>query len=184
MGATSIVVDAGLALRLGTPLPGGLIASPLRLRRRRPWHRDEHCDALLALICDLPMPRLLLCWPQGDLDLARVGRAVGCDVVTLPQDGPAAEWVAQIAAALVQLTPPTLLRVMEVLAVGPRVAGELPTRAGGRDGRLQVPALRPVTLARWASRTWVPCHWCSRGGAPGHRCRSCASPIAAGPVAA
>lgn len=184
MGTATIVVDRAVAARLGDGLPGGLLASPGRPRRLRARRGDGHCDALIGLMCDLPAPRMVLAWPPGDPDLARVGRALGADVLTLPADAAAAEWVAHVAGALAQVAAPALLRVMEVLAAGPGVAGELPTRAWGRDARLQVPALRPATLARWASRTWAPCHWCPRGGAPGHRCRRCASAIHLAQVAA
>lgn len=115
---------------------------------------------------------------EDDGELRRAARALGRDVLRLPPDRTSAAWVVSVGAALVRADRPALVRVLQVLCNGPAAAPG-PHRAWN-DG--VVPALRPATLARWATRSWSQCGWCRGGGLPGSLCCVCGSLICDGVV--
>lgn len=185
MGAL-VLVEAAVAGHIGSDLPPALRAVPAPAPRRW-WRRgDSRCTAIAAatdlLLDDPTRERVVLAGPCSDSELVATARALGFPIVALACDGAEAAWVAALAAQLAEVGGEPFLRALEVLAVGPGVACDVPRRPWGPDG-VAVPALRPVTLARWATRAWTPCSWCARGGAPGHHCARCGAHVGAAPKA-
>jgi len=179
--ATTIVVDQHLADILGAREIRGLRVAPRR--RRGPFTRGPgaitRADAAEAL-ASVEGPVVVLA-RAGRVDpdaaaLPDVMRAIGGPVITLPDDEDAAAWSVGLAAALLEADHGALVRALEVLCCGPRVVTDASTRLWG-PREIPVPALRPVTLARWASCTWSPCGWCVRGGAPDWPCRRCGGTV-------
>lgn len=176
-----VIVEEGL--RTGTGAPSGLHTIP---RRRRPWWRrgtswapldpSEVTDALSRV----PAPAVVLARSAaadpGAACLGPLARLLGHRVVQLPSDPGEAAWSASIAASLLVLPDEAFLRVVDVLCCGPATSPPAPRCLWG--GGISVPALRPETLARWASCAWRRCGWCRRGGLPGRACRTCGTAIA------
>ncbi len=179
--ATTVVVDEHLAGILGTRAVAGLRAVPRGRRRlgvRGPGAIDRAAAVEALAAVDGPvvvLARTARADPQAAA-LPEVVRAMGAAVITLPDDEDAAAWSIGMAAALAGAEHDAVVRALEVLCCGPDVVTDAPTRPWGRR-EIPVPALRPVTLARWATCAWTPCTWCARGGAPGWACRRCGGAV-------
>lgn len=111
---------------------------------------------------------------HGDLGLCRAARALTYDVLRLPDDPTAAAWVVSVGAALVRADRAALVRVLEVLCSG---SDATPGPHRHWNGGV-VSALRPATIARWATRNWSPCSWCRGGGLANAPCSACGALIA------
>jgi hypothetical protein len=157
-------------------------------RDETPWWRGRRAgrwrpldpERVFETLCTLPRTGLVLVRPAaadpGAMLLAAAGAVLGLDVITLPGDLDEAIWCVGVALALGIDEPETFGRVLDVVCCGPVGAPAFPRQLWGPAG-ISVPALRPATLARWASCAWRPCSWCQAGGLPGHRCRRCGAPV-------
>ncbi len=178
------MIDATIARHLGR-MPKGVFVVPRdtlrwwRVRRAGQW-RPLDPERVIDLLCDLPRPGLVLARPAsadpGAACLATTAAVAGHDVIALPAALDEAVWSVGVTLGLVACAGETLGRVLDVICCGPASAPTLPHQEWGPTG-LSVPALRPVTLARWAYCAWHPCSWCDAGGLPGHRCRRCGAPV-------
>lgn len=181
--ASTIVIPAHLAVRLPrrSRRHVAVIGEPSRRRRRA---ASSHEDTVIDLFGAGDDPVIAL-MPRHDENAAmlrarRVIVAADGVRITVTDDYESALWCVAIAVELARADHRAVVRALEVLCNGPQVVGEAPRRSWGPMG-LEVPALRPVTLARWASGAWVPCTWCDRGGAAGYPCLRCGAPIARRP---
>jgi len=138
------------------------------LRTPRTGRSRGSMDVFVEAIAQVGASAVVL---AGDADgaLRRAARAMNCEVLRLPSDHAAAAWVVSIGAALVRADRAALLRVLHVLCNGPDAT---PGPRRQWNDRV-VPALRPTTLARWATRNWSQCGWCRGGGLPGFPCCGC-----------
>ncbi len=175
--ASTIVVDAEYA----PPAAHGAIGSvmPIGDRRSARRRRESHDDLVTRLV-DAGRPLIALVRSgedtADDIVTRRVIDAAGVVRISLPADAAAARWCVAVAAEISPADHHAVVRALEVLCNGPDVVGRAPRRPWGSEG-IPVPALRPVTLARWASCAWVPCSWCARGGAAGYACLRCGAPV-------
>lgn len=177
---TTLIVDRHIVDVLGPRAPQGIWPVP---RRRRTLGRGAGTitrEAAANALTATEGPMVVLArGARVDPDAAALGdamAALGGPVITLPDELDAAAWSVGLAAALSGAEPGAVVRALEVLCCGPAVMPDAPLRPWG-PRELPVPALRPVTLARWATRTWSPCAWCARGGAPGWPCRRCGAGV-------
>ncbi len=178
--ASTIVVDAALAAEVGH----GALCNVVRVdegARSNRWRRRRLAvDDMVETLDRAPHPVIALLRDaedgSDDVAMRRAIDALGAVRIMLPGDLASARWCVAIAADIAPAEHQAVVRALEVLCNGPGVVGGAPRRAWGAQG-VQVPALRPVTLARWASCAWTPCSWCARGGADAHPCRRCGAPI-------
>ncbi len=187
--STTFIVEASIAERLGTATTA-LRVVPRRRRsrwgvRRGQWQELSSADALDTLV-DAPDTPIVLSRPAhadpGAAKLRLLAHVVNVDVLYLPEDVDDAAWSVAIATRLADADRHHLLRALGVVCCGPSAFYGVPTRPWGAAERL-VPAVRPVTLARWASCAWEPCAWCTGGGPDGDQCRRCGMMIQAVPIA-
>lgn len=178
----TIVARAELATEVGRSASRNLVTlGGIRgSRRRHRRHGRTSADDVVAVVGEASQSAIVLIQPpEGDEDdatMQRVVDAVGAVRITLPDDLSSARWCVAIAAEIAPADHHAVVRALEVLCNGPDVVTGVPRRSWGPHD-VGVPALRPVTLARWASCAWVPCSWCARGGADAHPCRRCGAPI-------
>ncbi len=186
--STTFIVEASIAERLGTATTA-LRVVPRRRRsrwglRRGQWQELSPADALDTMV-DAPATPIVLSRSAhadpGAAKLRSLAHLVNVDVLYLPDDVDDAAWSVAIATRLADADRPHLLRALGVVCCGPRAFVGVPTRPWGAAERL-VPAVRPVTLARWASCAWESCAWCTGGGAPGDQCRRCGMMILAATI--
>ncbi len=151
-----------------------------RTAGRRGRARSSALDDLASALADATHPVIVLLPPteghREDIRIRCLVDAARAVRIALPEDPAAAEWCVAVARELSPADHHAVVRALEVLCNGPDVVERAPRRSWGPHG-IGVPALRPVTLARWASCAWVPCSWCARGGAVGHPCLRCGAPI-------
>jgi hypothetical protein len=176
----TLVIGQATAERIGqSPRAAVTVAGPRSrrfhpVRGRRP---DGHLDAYVESLARSGSSAVVLAG-DDEGELRRAARALGRDVLRLPAEHTSAAWVVSVGAALARAERAPLLRVLQVLCNGPAAAPG-PHRQWN-DGA--VPALRPATLARWATRSWAQCGWCRGGGLPGSACCVCGSLICGGGV--
>jgi hypothetical protein len=186
----TFVVEQSVAELLGPPHPALRVAARRRTSRwsLRPggWRALDPAAALDAIV-DAPAPLIVLARTVvadgGSGCLRSLARVLEVDVMDLPDDIEDAAWSVAIATRLADAEPEHVARALGVVCCGPSAFAGLPTRLWGPHDR-PVPALRPVTLARWSSCVWRHCTWCRGGGFPGTPCRRCGNPIATTGVAA
>lgn len=176
----TVVVDAALATEVGRRASRHVIQVG-EIRRPRRWRRRPPAvDDIVEVLDQAPHPVIALLRITEDgsegIVLRRAVDAVGAVRIALPCDAAAARWCVAIAAEIAPADHHAVVRALEVLCNGPDVVGSAPRRVWGAEG-VEVPALRPVTLARWASCAWTPCSWCTRGGADAHPCLRCGAPV-------
>ena len=170
---TPIVVDAAIAESAGL-VPGASVSA---LPRGRGGAMDV--DAVADAVAAAPPSAVVLARPPWAdppaAALAGVAMLLDREVVWLPPALGQAAWaVALIANWAAYSAPRDLVRRAQV-AVGHAAlpACRLPRRPWGCE-RVQMPALRPMALARWCDRLWLPCAHCViGGGAPGGACGRC-----------
>ncbi len=180
----TLVVERGIIDRLGGEPSGAWIVPRRRSRwwrRRREGWAPLDPESVLDALADIRRPAVVLVRSAvadpGAGCLIDVAHLLGLEVRTLPDGFDEAAWSAGIASCLDGVVPgASANRALDVLCCGPAVAPASPRRRWGVAG-ISVPAVRPATLARWASCAWRPCRWCTAGGLPGDRCRRCGNPI-------
>ena len=179
----TLVVERGLAECLG----GGPSEVRIVARRRARWWRRYRSpwapldpESVLDALVEIRRPVVVLARSAaadpGARCLIDIARLLGLEMRTLPENRDEAAWCVAIAGSLDQAPIAGNLRALDVLCCGSAVAPGSPRGRWGPTG-ISVPALRPGTIARWASCAWRPCGWCAAGGLPGDRCRRCGNPI-------
>jgi hypothetical protein len=178
-----LVIEGGIASALAEPPPALRVLPRQRSRawrcRRTPWVPLRPDDVLEALD-EIPRPAVVLARSAG-VDpgaacLAPIGRLLGHDTLVLPDAPDEAAWVAGVACEIDVEDDASYVRILHVVCCGPSIAASFPRRRWGPTG-ISVPALRPATLARWASCSWQACRWCVGGGLPGSPCRCCGAEV-------
>jgi hypothetical protein len=179
----TIVVEHGIIAHLGGVPSGMRIVARRRSRwwrrHRTPWASLDP-EAVLDTLAEIHRPAVVLARravaDPGARCLIDVARLLGLEVRTLPDSCEEAAWIAGIAGSLGEAPPAGGGRALDVLCCGPAIVPTSPRQRWGPTG-ISVPALRPGTIARWASCAWRACRWCAAGGLPGDRCRRCGNPI-------
>jgi len=185
--SAAIVLEAGVARAAG--VEGSIAVRAVLRHARRGRLRPLGPEASLEALEDAP-GALVLARPwaadPGAGCLAVLARIVGRAVLALPASLEGACWTAVHAAAWAAAEASHLERAVAVACALPEwsYAPALPLRPWG-DGRLEVPAVRPAALARWAVRAWRPCAWClGGGGLPGAPCARCGATVPEAPTTA